>query len=145
MSYQKRKNLLKVIAAVGMSISISVIICMTGFAATKEDTAIAPMSIDARQSVTLSISSGTATSSVKVSGTSGEVTKISITMELQKKSSGGSYSTVKTWSGSKNSNYYNFKKTKSVSKGTYRVKARITCYNGSKSETKTKFSSAKTY
>lgn len=145
MSYQKRKNLLKVIAAVGVSISMSIMICMTGFAATKEDTVITPMSIDATSNVTLSITLGSATANCRVNGDAGKVTKTSITMELQKKSSSGSYSTVQTWSGSKSSNYYNFKKTKSVSKGTYRVKARITCYNGNKSETKTKFSSAKTY
>lgn len=145
MNYQKKRNLLKVIAAVGISVSMSVVICMTGFAAAGRSTDITPLSISARQNVTLSISSGTATSSVKVSATAGEVTKISITMDLQKKSSSGSYSTVKTWSGSKSSNYYNFKRTKSVSKGTYRVKARITCSKGSTSETITKFSNAKTY
>lgn len=129
-----------------MGICLLATVCMTGNAEDiGTDETVMPQSIDTTKTVTLSISSGTATSACRVTGTSGSVTKISIAMYLQKKSSSGTYSTVHTWSGSKESNYYNFSKSCSVSKGTYRVKAKITCYKGTASETTTKYSSAKTY
>lgn len=136
----QKQNLWKTL--VGVLVCVSMILQMT-IVSNAEDT-VMPMSVDAVTSVTLSISSGTATAACKVSGDSGKVTKISISMYLQKKSS-GSYVTVCTWVGSKESNYFNFKKTQSISKGTYRVKAKITCYTGSTSETTTRYSAAKTY
>lgn len=155
---RQRKALWKGIVAIGMGICVSMTACVTGYAseitagstaapetADYEGVKIAPMSVDTSKSVALSITSGTAAASAKVKGTPGEVTKISITMYLQKKSANGSYAAIKTWSGSVQRNYYNFKHTYKVSKGTYRVKAKITCYKGSKSETTTKYSSAKIY
>ncbi len=144
MSYQK-KNLLTMITAVILSLCMSMMLSVTGYAATGDEDSVIPMSIDGQKTVSLSISSGTATSSVKVKGEPGGITKIAITMYLQKKSSSGSYSTIATWSGSKKSYYYSLKKSKSVSKGTYRVKARITCYKNGKSESSVHFSNTKAY
>lgn len=144
MSYQK-KNLLTTITAIILSLCMSMMLSVTGYAATGDDTVITPMSVDAKISTTLGISSGTATSTCRVVGTTKKITKISITMYLQKKSSSGSYSTIETWSGSKNSYCYTLKKSKGVSKGTYRVKARITCYKSGKSESSVHFSNTKTY
>lgn len=152
------KAFMKGIAAAGLAICMSVMACMTGQAmesagkiggntivTDSADAGIMPMSANARQLAELSISSGTAAVTARASGMPGEVTKISITMYLQKKNSSGSYSTVKSWKGSKSGTYYRFRRTCQVSKGTYRVKARITSYKGSKSETVTKFSSVKKY
>lgn len=142
-----KMKLLKTVMGICMGIFIATMGCMNVQASetTQPDETVVPMSINVSKNVTLNISSGVATSSCKVSGNIGDVTKISITMYLQKKSSSGTYSTIQTWSGSKSSNYYNFSKTCSVSKGTYRVKAKITCYKGSTSETTTKYSTVKTY
>lgn len=127
----------------GILVCVSMLLQMNIVSNAEEDIVV-PMSVDAVTSITLSISSGTATAACKVNGDSEKVTKISISMYLQKKSS-DSYVTVCTWVGSKESNYFNFKKTQSISKGTYRVKAKITCYTGSTSETTTRYSTAKTY
>lgn len=152
---KKQNNyVLKGITAMGMAICISVITCMTGHAASIErmpavidigENAIRPMAVGADISASLSISSGKATASCKVSGASKKVTKISVTMYLQKKSSKGTYSTIKTWSESKDNYYCYIKKTYNVSRGTYRLKAKVTSYTGSGSETVTKYSGAKTY
>ena len=48
-----------------------------------EGSEIMPMTIDAGKTVSLNVTSGTAAASIRVKGTSGEVTKISITMYLQ--------------------------------------------------------------
>lgn len=153
-----KKTFMKRIIAAGLAICMWTMMCATGQAmepavtivgetkaADGADTGIKPMSANVKQLAELSISSGTATVTARASGVPGEVTKISITMYLQKKNASGSYSTVKSWKGSKSGTYYRFQKTCRVSKGTYRVKARITSYKGSKSETATVFSSTKQY
>ncbi len=156
---KQKKRILRGIGGIGAALCMSAAICMTGYAGEAkaesieapplavdyEGSEIMPMTIDAGKTVSFNVTSGTAAASVRVKGMSGEVTKISITMYLQKKSANGSYAAVKTWSGSVKGNYYNFKRTCKVAKGTYRVKAKITCYKGSKSETTTKYSSAKIY
>ncbi len=154
---RQKKTIVKRIAAVGMGLCMSMSMCMTGYASDANsvsivaetsvpgDAMITPMSIDARKSVSLDITSGVATATAKSKGTPGEVTKISVTLYLQKKTANGSYATIKRWSGSAQSNYYNIKRMLKVSKGTYRVKARITCYKGSKSETSVKYSSVRIY
>ncbi|MGN0333309.1 MAG: hypothetical protein ACI4D9_09885 [Lachnospiraceae bacterium] len=144
MRYYK-KGILKTLMCIGVGISMIFLSCANVYAANSiEEEEVIPATIDVENTVSLSISSGIATASCKVYGVAGEVTKISISMYLQKKSS-DSYVTVCTWVGSKESNYFNFKKTQSISKGTYRVKAKITCYTGSTSETTTRYSTAKTY
>lgn len=66
---------------------------------------------------------------------------ISITMTLQK-ASGGTWTKIATWTGSKNATSYKFEKTKiNISKGKYRVKAIIKCG----SDSKTTYSSSKSY
>lgn len=137
-----RKRVIGIMVAVCMFISSG---CITKAAV--EDNQIAmPASIDVNTVTSLSISSsGTATSTCTVSGASGELTKISITMTLQKKAGSGKFYAVNTWTGTKSSNYYKMQKTASVAKGTYRVMAKVTCYMGSTSETTYKYSSTKTY
>lgn len=66
------------------------------------------------------------------------INKITIKMELQKKS-GSSYGTVKTWSSTTNSSSASLRKTAVVSsKATYRVKTTFTLYSSSGKETITK-------
>lgn len=103
------------------------------------------MSIDATKTVTLGISSGMATASCKITGNMSSVTKITVVMSLQKQNNSGTWTTVKSWSGTANNYYYNFAKTISVSSGTYRVKANVTCYEGAVSKTTTHYSGTKSY
>lgn len=66
------------------------------------------------------------------------VNKVSITMRLQKKGFLGLYwTTVKTWSQTFNSNMGDLYSIRSVSKGTYRVRADYVAYSGSASESHT--------
>lgn len=156
---KQKKMILKGMASMGMALCLSAMTCITGYAKQiegrsieavssvidTENEGIMPMAVDAKKTATLSISSSTATAVARVSGISKEITKINITMYLQKKTAKGDYQTIKTWNGSKNGNYYNFRKTYTISKGTYRVKAKIVCYKGSKSETAIRFSNVKTH
>ncbi len=103
------------------------------------------MSIDATKTVTLGRSSGMATASCKVTGNMSRVTKITVVMSLQKQNNSGTWTTVKSWSGTANNNYYNFAKNISVSRGAYRVKANVTCYRRSVSKTSTHYSGTKSY
>ncbi len=62
------------------------------------------------------------------------VTKVNIKLELQKKKD-GEYSTVGTWEETYNSTAGKFTKSKAISPwGEYRLKATVTAYVGSKSE-----------
>ena len=135
-----RKRKLKEVTAVWICLLLFVIAGSSGYAADRDSMSI--MSIDASSNVSLNISSGTAKAQCSVRGDVGKVTKISITMYLQKYKSGG-YSTVKTWSGSKSSYIYKLQGSKNVAKGTYRIKAKITCYKGKTSETSYKYSAVK--
>ena len=88
-------------------------------------------------SSTISHSGTLATLNSKAVGDN-SITKVSIKMELQKKS-GSSYSTVKTWSSTTNSSSASMRKTAVVSsKATYRVKTTFTLYSNSGKETITK-------
>lgn len=144
-----KKNLFKSLIGMCMGLCMLLAVSMTGYAAdggdSEDGTEIMPMSSGSRTTCTLNISSGTATAKTSVRGESADVTKISIKMELQKKSSSGTYKTIATWSGSKSASSYTLSKKKSVSKGTYRVKASVTCYKGSKSESTVNFSKVRTY
>ena len=140
MKYQRRrKRKLKEIMAVCLCLLLVLAMDITGYAA-EENSSI--MSVDSRTSVGLNISSGVAKAQCLVTGKAGKVTKISLTMYLQKYKAGG-YSTVKTWSGSKSSYIYKLQGSKNVAKGTYRIKAKITCYKGKTSETSYKYSAVK--
>lgn len=71
------------------------------------------------------------------------VTKTSITATLQKKV-GNSWTNVKTWTATTNSNKTSLTKTKNVAAGSsYRVKAVFRAYKGKSCETKTTFSEVK--
>ncbi len=88
--------------------------------------------------VSLTITDNNATCYAKVTSQSTQDMKITLT--LQKKS-GTSWTTVTSWSTSKSSaKICSLSKTKSVSSGSYRVKAVLKCG----SETITKYSSTKT-
>lgn len=94
-------------------------------------------------SSTLRINSGKATCSSSVMGKKG-TTRIEITMTLQKKIK-GSWNTVKTWKGSKNSTSYTLTNTLSVGRGTYRLKSVAVVYKGGKPDTVTKYSGTVKY
>lgn len=87
---------------------------------------------------TLAISGGTANCRTLASCKTSK--NISITMTLQK-ASGNSWINVTTWSGSKTSTRFSFEKSRNISKGKYRVKAKIK-YG---SDSKTTYSSSKSY
>ncbi len=86
----------------------------------------------------LSISSGKATCSAKISSKTSNTLKI--TMTLQQYTS-GTWNKVQSWSGSKTGTLYSLSKTRSVVRGKYRVKAVMK----SGSESITKYSSTVTY
>ena len=72
------------------------------------------------------------------------VNKCSMTLKLQKKS-GNSWSTIKQWSGSKNSSSYSISQSVSASKGTYRAVAVSTVRTSNSSETVTNYSKTVSY
>lgn len=107
---------------------------------------IEPLSLAASKKVTLTISSaGTAKAVCKVTGDSGGITKIVINMYLQKKNSSGVWENYKSWYSTESSYIHTLTKSCVVSSGTYRVMARVICYNGSDAETSYLYTSAKTY
>ena len=95
---KRKKRILRGIGRMGAALCMSAAICMTGYAGEAkaesieapplavdyEGSEIMPMTIDAGKTVSLNVTSGTAAASIRVKGTSGEVTKISITMYLQR-------------------------------------------------------------
>ncbi|MBR5321507.1 MAG: hypothetical protein IKU41_06670 [Clostridia bacterium] len=91
----------------------------------------------------LSVSGTTATVNCWVEGNIG-ATKAKVVAELQMKS-GSTWVTVGTWTDIQNSDEASVKASKAVTKGnTYRVKATVTVWEGSQSETQTVYSSEKT-
>ncbi len=85
-----------------------------------------------------SISKGLLSTSVyaEVTGKTG-VTKVKIKMELQKLSD-GSYSTIETWEQTFNSIEGSMNESKATNPfSTYRLKATVTAYSGSNSESQT--------
>lgn len=89
----------------------------------------------------LGISSGQASSYASIIGYS-TVTKVSITMYLEKKGFLGLYwTTVTSWSQSFNSSSGTLSKSYSVTGGTYRVRADYVAYSGTASEAYTGYSS----
>lgn len=89
------------------------------------------------QSVAAGIEVGTVSTTVRgeIDG-SNEVTRVEITLELQKRTS-GIYSTIKTWSGSFISKHATLQKNKLTSPlNTYRLKATFTAYTSTSSETR---------
>ncbi len=88
------------------------------------------------------ISGKTASMYAYVEGRSASVTKCEISIKLQEKGV-LSWSTVETWSTSKNSYKASLSTSHSVTSGkTYRMVATITAWNGSRSESKTVTSDA---
>lgn len=81
----------------------------------------------------LTINNGTADVYVYAEG-SDKVTKITIQAILQKKSSSGSWSNVKSWSETTSGNTATLEKSYPVSSGTYRVTATATFYTSSGKE-----------
>lgn len=100
---KRKKRILRGIGRMGAALCMSAAICMTGYAGEAkagnigaesteapplavdyEGSEIMSMTIDAGKTVSLNVTPGTAAASIRVKGTSGEVTKISITMYLQR-------------------------------------------------------------
>lgn len=90
----------------------------------------------------LSISGEKAACTTVVSGYSGTTTKIQIKMTLQKRFLFW-WNEEESWSSTTNGYSATLYKTAAVDSGTYRVKAEITVYSGSKSETITQYSAEK--
>jgi len=89
-------------------------------------------------------SSGKAKPEVYVTGNS-EVTSIKASIFLQQYRN-GSWTTIKIWNESSNSNILNFVDIYDVSKGyEYRVRATVTAYSGQKSESTTLTSNSVRY
>lgn len=94
---------------------------------------------------TLTISGTKATCTSKVTGYSGETTKIVIGQTLQKKTSSGTWSEVTSWSETVANYKASVTNTRSgLSSGTYRLKTIFTVYAGSDYEVLTKYSTEKT-
>ena len=101
-----------------------------------ENVAVPYMLYIADASSKLSITSGTSNVQSWLSGTS-SVTKVSITAKLQQYKN-GSWTTIKTFSKSKDSTSVTLSDTYPVTKGyTYRVQSTVTAYCGGASETRT--------
>ena len=84
----------------------------------------------------LSISGTTATVNASVDGDSTDATKAEVIAELQVKN-GNDWDTITTWRDTRDGNHASVYKTKTISKGnTYRVKATVTVWEGSLSETR---------
>lgn len=81
----------------------------------------------------LTINNGTADVYVYAEG-SDNVTKITIQAILQKKSSSGSWSNIKSWSETTSGNFAVLDKSYPVSSGTYRVSATATFYTSAGKE-----------
>ena len=111
------------------------------FALQMPDTAVAPCMLlieDCKAS--LEISGDTAEIYVRAEGAA-SADKVEIEAELQAKN-GSSWRYCADWSVSKSSDYASLSKTRAVVEGnTYRVKAVVTVWSGSQSETQTIYSS----
>lgn len=93
-------------------------------------------------SLTLSSSYAKCTSNINGDN---NVTKIMVTQTLQKKTSSGTWSDVKSWSQTFNKSSVQYVNNHNSSlKGTYRVKSYAKLYVGAKYEVSTSYSSTKT-
>ena len=89
----------------------------------------------------LDISGRTAHLSARVKGYSGEATKCKVRAELQEKSGTFSWTTVETWTDQRDGFRASVSETAAVTSGkTYRVKATVTVWAGSQSESRTFYS-----
>lgn len=141
-------NAKKAAAAVCLGVVVLTSVPAVAMAATAEpitqqtESGIAPYMlyiVDAR--CTLSISGTTATVNAWVIGDDFDATKAKVIAELQEKD-GNSWTSIATWTDTQNGNYASVDKTKSITRGkTYRVKATVTVWEGSASETQTIYSS----
>ncbi|MDE6946729.1 MAG: hypothetical protein K2P14_06070 [Anaeroplasmataceae bacterium] len=97
---------------------------------------------DSHVSLTMS-KDGKVTVSASVTGSS-STTRCKIVATLQK-SENGTWNKVKSWKKSNDFKSVRISKTYTVSKGTYRISAKVTVYSKSGSETKTIMSGCKSY
>lgn len=132
----------KKIAAMMMAVLLMVFYCVEPLHAA--DYGVMPLSLDETKTVSLKISSGRATSTCTVMGTSRNIDKISITLYLQKKNSSGVWITYKSWSSTKYDNIHSLQKTCTIPSGIYRTRAKVVCSNDSKIETTYMNTGAKT-
>ena len=143
-----RKNIKKIAA-----VCLSAVVLTSVPAVTMAATAVEPVTqqvesgivpymlyiVDAR--CTLTVSGTTATVDAWVEGDSFDATKAKVVAELQEKN-GSSWTTIATWTDTQNGSYASVYKTKAITSGnTYRVKAAVTVWEGTASETRTLYSS----
>lgn len=114
-------------------------------AISNSDTGIQPKyAYISKCSTLLNVSNNQASCKVSVNGYSGTTTKIQITMTLQKKS-GASWDPQNTWSKTINGYIGSLSGSTYVGYGTYRVKASVVVYSGTKSETIISYSPEKQF
>lgn len=122
------KNLLTILV---IATILATFLCVPVFATGYDDnlTILPMMSYINEAKVSIRISSdNTAYVSTRVDGYSC-TTKLHATMTLQKQNSNGTWSNVKTWTSSSNSNRLNMNRTYNVtSENTYRVRSTVTAY-----------------
>jgi len=91
----------------------------------------------------ITVSGSTITVDCWVKGAIGEATKAKVVAELQEKN-GQKWTTIETWTATKNSYKASVYESKTVAKGnTYRVKATVTIWEGSQSESQVVYSAEK--
>ncbi|MBR4767092.1 MAG: hypothetical protein IK085_10075 [Clostridia bacterium] len=123
------------------AIVLAVLLVISSFsvlAIAKNDCEKSGMRLTYIQSYRGSINKGllSTTVSAEISGKS-NVTKVKIKMELQKLTS-GNYSTIETWEQTFNSNEGSMSESRTTNPlSTYRLKATVTAYSGSNSESQT--------
>lgn len=125
-------------------LAIMILVCGTTDVYAKTDENVSVQTVDAKKTVELSIASGKAKVTCQVIGST-DISKIVIDMYLQKKNSNGKWTEHQSWHGTKNSNIYVMNNTSTISKGTYRIKVKVTCYKDEDSQTTYHYTSTKTY
>lgn len=132
-------------AVLALTPAVSMAETAVAFTDNQQATEIAPLMLYIEEAKSnLNISGTTATVTANVAGDLNDATKAKVVAELQVKN-GSSWMQVETWTITENNYKAKVDETYSVSKGkTYRVKATVTIWEGSRSETQTVFSNEKT-
>lgn len=148
MNYKMKKAVASICmgaAVLTLTPAVSMAETATIFANDQQESAIAPYMLYIRDSsANLSISGTTATVDCDLYGNPASATKTKIIAELQVKS-GSNWIPVKIWTESADNYRMSIEESYTVTKGnTYRVKASVTVWEGSLSETQTVYSGEKT-
>lgn len=148
MNYKMKKAVASICmgaAVLTLTPAVSMAETATIFENDQQENSIAPYMLYIRDSsASLAISGTKATVDCSVSGNRTSATKAKVVAELQVKN-GSSWTTVKTWTDTQNDYEAYVYETYTITKGnTYRVKASVTVWEDSLSETQTVYSGEKT-